>query len=502
MRRDWLLSLMMLLPGQTTVQTVHHILPMEPRPAPCTDTITAPYPAIPSGTLALQLPRHIVRGVTRTVFDLNKNQLYLTSGQVLDVTGNLLGTFAASGPVVPDSSLGRAFILNSSQAFGIPDQVTAFNMNTFVPLGSVGVGGVDTSGFNSPSSLVRWGQNGLAIRADNGVYVLRSPVVKDLSATPADILVSSSAPASATTGANTSVTLTINNSGPNDLSDVTLVGTFSGSPIVVSATTSQGSCAIGLTVRCDLGQMNNLGSATVSVTVIPVAAGKVTSNALVKGSLPDPKTSNNNASAVTAVTGPAYTLTPVLSSLSPQSAQRGGGAATLTVTGFNFVPTSTINWNGTPLPTTFVSSTQLSASVAASLVTKFGSAQVTVSNGAPGGGTSAAMAFSIYRSIALDTNDIVFDPFSRKLYASLPSTSSRVTGNSIVSIDPFTGQIGTPIFIGSEPTRLGISDNGKYLYAVLSGANAVRRLDLTTLTGTQFTTTSPLFGALPPAMWR
>jgi hypothetical protein len=68
-------------------------------------------------------------------------------------------------------------------------------------------------------------------------------------------------------------------------------------------------------------------------------------------------------------------------------------------------------------------------------------------------------------------------------------------GNSIVSIDPLTGALGTPIPIGSEPMRLSLSDDGRYLYAVLSGSNAVRRLDLTTLTpGTQFTTVSTLFG--------
>ena len=97
--------------------------------------------------------------------------------------------------------------------------------------------------------------------------------------------------------------------------------------------------------------------------------------------------------------------------------------------------------------------------------------------------------------MALDANDIIFDPFTRKLYASVPSTASQVVGNSIVSIDPGTGKLGAPVFIGSEPTRLGISDDGTYLYAVLSGANAVRRMNLTTLApGTQFTTVSPLFG--------
>ncbi len=49
----------------------------------------------------------------------DNGRLYLTSGEVLDGTsGNLLGTFAASGPVAPDSSLGRAFILNPSPSNG------------------------------------------------------------------------------------------------------------------------------------------------------------------------------------------------------------------------------------------------------------------------------------------------------------------------------------------------------------------------------------------------
>ncbi len=82
----------------------------------------------------------------------------------------------------------------------------------------------------------------------------------------------------------------------------------------------------------------------------------------------------------------------------------------------------------------------------------------------------------------MDTNDIVFNPFTRKLYASLPSTATQVTGNSIVSIDPLTGALGSPIFVGSEPTPISISDDGQYLYAVLSGSNSVRRLNLTTLT--------------------
>ena len=176
---------------------------------------------------------------------------------------------------------------------------------------------------------------------------------------------------------------------------------------------------------------------------------------------------------------------------------------TLTVSGSNFAPSSTVSWNGTALPTTFVSSAQLSATIAASLITQMGSAEIAVVTGSPGGGTSGALTFSIFRSVDLDTNDVIFDPFTRKLYASIPSTAHQVTGNSIVSIDPLTGKLGTPVFIGSEPTRMGISHDGLYLYVVLSGANAVRRLDLTNLTAGLNSLLSAHYSApSPPVMWQ
>ncbi len=85
------------------------------------------------------------------------------------------------------------------------------------------------------------------------------------------------------------------------------------------------------------------------------------------------------------------------------------------------------------------------------------------------------------RTVSLTTNDIVYDLFSQKIYASVPS-SAGASGNSITVIDPMTGMVGPPIFIGSEPTRLAISDDGKYLYVALDGAAGVRRLNLLTMT--------------------
>jgi hypothetical protein len=69
---------------------------------------------------------------------------------------------------------------------------------------------------------------------------------------------------------------------------------------------------------------------------------------------------------------------PVLSSLSPASAIAGSPAFTLTVTGTSFLPSSTLTWNGAALATTFVSATQLTAVVPATLLTQPGSASVAV----------------------------------------------------------------------------------------------------------------------------
>ncbi len=83
---------------------------------------------------------------------------------------------------------------------------------------------------------------------------------------------------------------------------------------------------------------------------------------------------------------------PTITSLSPSSATAGGAAFTLTVNGMNFVSGTTVQWNGTAVTTTFVSATQLTAAIPASLIATAGSESVTV---ADAGGTSSAAAFTV-----------------------------------------------------------------------------------------------------------
>jgi len=95
--------------------------------------------------------------------------------------------------------------------------------------------------------------------------------------------------------------------------------------------------------------------------------------------------------------------------LEPMTAAPGSAGFTLTVNGTGFASGSVVNWNGTPLATNVVTVSQLTATVPASLISSAGTAFVTVTNPAPGGGTSNVQFFSV---TAPSTN-VVFTQYSQ-----------------------------------------------------------------------------------------
>ncbi len=87
---------------------------------------------------------------------------------------------------------------------------------------------------------------------------------------------------------------------------------------------------------------------------------------------------------------------PVLTSVAPTTVGAGSGDTTLTVAGANFVSgASTVYWNGAPLTTTFVSTTQLTAVLPAAMTTVPTTGTVTVLNQTPGGGFSVPAMFTV-----------------------------------------------------------------------------------------------------------
>jgi hypothetical protein len=86
---------------------------------------------------------------------------------------------------------------------------------------------------------------------------------------------------------------------------------------------------------------------------------------------------------------------PILNSIIPGYIAPGGNDFTLTVNGSNFISGSEVRWSGSARSTNVVSSTQLTAAIPATDVAIAGTSQITVFNPAPGGGTSAALTFTI-----------------------------------------------------------------------------------------------------------
>jgi trimeric autotransporter adhesin len=411
----------------------------------------------------------------------DNGNIYLSNGEVLNATtGALLGTFyattstAASGPVVSDSTLGLAFIAGGGTQNG-GSQVLAFNESSFNPSGNITFYGLNSG---AAEKIVRWGQNGVALNSTTQIFIFQSPVVKDLSSTPADLAISLTAPQTATTGNAISYVATVKNLGPNPAVGTTLAATLDSSLIVNSITPSQGTCGTGSAFTCDLGGLANGTSATVMISATPTTAGTFAGSAVVSSISYDPATTNNQSTSSTTITGSFYAMAPSVTSISPALVQTGSGAFTLTVNGNGFNANSTVNIGGSAMVTTYVSTTQLSANVTANSIANYGWAPVTVTNASPGGGTSAVLPLTIYAVVNVPANAVVFDPFSQNIYATIPSASTTVTGNSIVAINPATGAVGSPISIGSQPTVMAETSDGNYLYVGLAGSDSLAQFDL------------------------
>src|SRR5262249_8749519 len=86
---------------------------------------------------------------------------------------------------------------------------------------------------------------------------------------------------------------------------------------------------------------------------------------------------------------------PTLTAISPTSAAAGSGPVTLTIAGSDFVSTSVVQVNGANRSTTFISGTQLTATIPASDLAVGALLSITVFTPGPSGGTSSAVTFTV-----------------------------------------------------------------------------------------------------------
>lgn len=429
--------------------------------------------------------------------------LYTSYGMGVDAeTGTKLGSFYSSGTtpaqgsIAVDSAQAKAFILNGYSDYadsGVPLQnatLYAFNTadysitsDTPIPLvmPQATRGSYQYAGPTGPR-LTRWGSNGLAFRDTGGFVSLHANLVKNLSTVNADLAVNVAAPASATTGANAAYSVTIQNNGPSSATAVSLVSTIPSSGVLVAATPSAGACNEGTSLICNLGSMASGASVQVAVTVQILNPGPATLGAQVSALETDPSLANNSASATVAVGGVAYNPVPTFSVTAPAGIRTGSSDTQITLTGTGFTAGSTVQLNGTTIQTTFVSSTQLTATVPAASLSTIGWAGVSVTNPLPGGGASGTLPLYIFSALQLSANHILYDPYSRKLFATIGTGTSTLAGNSLVSVTPETGSVGTPVVLAGTPTSMAESFDGQFLYAMLPSATtpAISRYNLLT----------------------
>jgi uncharacterized repeat protein (TIGR01451 family) len=145
-------------------------------------------------------------------------------------------------------------------------------------------------------------------------------------------------------GCDLTYVVRVQNLGPRQATDVTLVDAPPSNANIISVTPSQGACAQTTeTVNCDLGTLPSLSQATVTVVVSPRSEGFVTNQATVTAQEPE-STPYNNATTMVAVA--AVTLQP--SSLEVVE----NTDATFSIVGGADCPNSSFQWqvNGLNLP--------------------------------------------------------------------------------------------------------------------------------------------------------
>jgi len=122
---------------------------------------------------------------------------------------------------------------------------------------------------------------------------------------------------------------------------------------------------------------------------------EVSSDVLTSGRIAQVIVRNPDGQTTNALPVSVYNPVPSLSSLSPAYLTGGSGSSWVMARGANFVPTSTVRWDGVPGESSYVVSGWIDTAVPADLFVAGGEFQVTVENPAPAGGMSNALAFRV-----------------------------------------------------------------------------------------------------------
>ena len=278
-----------------------------------------------------------------------------------------------------------------------PTPVSVSMSPTSIVAGSAGFTiTVTGSGFVN-GSVIQWNGVALTTSYSSATQLTATvPATNIATAGTATITVFSPAPGGGTSGSLnfTITTVIVNNLVPvlTSISPNTAVAGSSSFTLTVTGTDFISGSVVNWNGSALVTTFINPTQLTAIVPATNISAGG-TAAITVFTPLPGGGTSTAQTFTIT-----ANNPVPVLSSLSPSTATAGSAAFTLTANGTNFINGSVIKWNGTALTTTYVSATQLTASVPAANITTAGVATITVFTPTPGGGTSSPLTFTIISS--------------------------------------------------------------------------------------------------------
>ncbi len=130
-----------------------------------------------------------------------------------------------------------------------------------------------------------------------------------------------------------------------------------------------------------------------------VAAARTASGGTLAVTVVNPDGSSTGALTLTVVAA------PVMVTLSPASVTAGSASFVLTIQGQGFTSQMMVQWNGVALPTTFISDTEIEATVAAVQVVAVSNPAVTVSNPGPPVQSSNSLALHVVSTPVISSID-------------------------------------------------------------------------------------------------
>jgi uncharacterized repeat protein (TIGR01451 family) len=222
-------------------------------------------------------------------------RLYTSPGFVLNPDSlNMLGAFPyipSGSLMLPVAELGRVLFLFPE---GTNWTIAAFAAETRQRIGAVAVPGL----LGKPSSLIRWGEDGLAFRtSSNQVFMLQTSLLP--TNPPADVSLAVQTSEPRVTTNNLVQSLTLSNAGPHAATNVVWTCSLPTSSILVGINSQSGVLQTNGTTL--LGQLAHLAAGaaqTITLTFACPAPGIYPTGATVQSDSSDPDPSNNITSDV------------------------------------------------------------------------------------------------------------------------------------------------------------------------------------------------------------